>query len=194
MTTDRKTLAPAAPPTEKRVAGWRFWLPMAFQLLIVAAVPAPQVWAHATGTTVLLRTAPVDPYDVMRGRYMRLGYADQATSKLKELPGWQAATAEAHDQLWVEFAPAAAGKPWQAVAVHAERPQDLPAGHAAIRGHLAGGTVDWGMDQYYVPEDAGDGIEAAMRAAPRDGILVEARVGRNGSAVLEGLWIGGRRY
>ncbi len=193
MAIDRKVLTPEAPTREKRVPAWRFWLPLAFQLLIVASVPAPLVWAHATGTTVLLRSAPVDPYDLVRGRYMRLGYADQASTGLQQLPGWASATAEGQGDLWVAFAPAQAGSPWKAVDVYATRPHDLPAGQVAIRGRLVGGTVDWGMDRFHVAEGAGDGIEAAMRKAP-NAIMVEARVDAGGTAVLEALWIGGHRY
>lgn len=195
MSVDAKVLAPQAPAAPKAPA-WRFWLPLAFQLLIVAAVPAPQLVAHVTGTTVLLRTAPVDPYDLLRGRYMRLGYADESSTELARLPGWKAAAeaSPAPDALWVVFAPTAPGKPWKAVEVRASRPDGLPAGQVAIRGAYRGGDVDWGMDHYYVPEGAGDGIEDAMRQGPRDAILVEARVDARGNAVLEGLWIAGKRY
>lgn len=195
MSVDADVLAPRAPAAPAQAA-WRFWLPLAFQLLIVAAVPAPQLLAHLTGTTVLLRTAPVDPYDLLRGRYMRLGYADQDVGGLERLPGWKAAMAAEPrpEAVWVVFAPAPPGKPWTAVDVRRSRPEGLPGGQVAIRGDLRGGSVDWGMDQYYVPEGAGDGIEAAMRQAPADAILVEARVDARGTAVLEGLWIRGVRY
>ena len=192
MSVDAKVLAPQAPATP----AWRFWLPLAFQLLIVAVVPAPQLLAHATGTTVLLRTAPVDPYDLLRGRYMRLGYADDDSTALATVPGWKAAVEATPppDDVWIVFAPTTAGKAWKPVEVRQAAPEGLPAGQVAIRAKLRSGDVDWGMDQYYVPEGAGDGIEDAMRKAPRDGIVVEARVDARGNAVLEGLWIAGKRY
>ena len=186
--------APTAPFVAGRVPAWRFWLPLLCQLAIVAAVPAPKVWAHATGTTVLLRTTPVDPYDVLRGRYMRLGFADAGFDGLAKLPGWRPELGEAGHDVWVEFAPAPAGKPWKPVAVHGASPTALPPGHVAIRGPAEGGTLDWGMEQYFIPEGAGDGMEAAMRAAARESILVEARVDARGTAVLEGLWVAGRKY
>lgn len=194
MTVDHTVTTPEAPPRPTRVPGWRFWLPLGLQLLIVAAVPAPQIWAHATGTTVLLRTAPVDPYDVLRGRFMRLGYADQTVEALKKLPGWRDDLTSPPRELWVEFRPGPAGQPWAPVAVHEARPRDLAAGHVVIRGKTDGGGVDWGLSEYFVPEEAGDGIEAAMAKARREGILVEVRVDAGGTAVIEGLWITGRRY
>jgi len=44
------------------------------------AVPVGQVWKHEnvlrTGTAYKFKTAPVDPYDPFRGRYVALNYAD----------------------------------------------------------------------------------------------------------------------
>lgn len=44
------------------------------------AVPVGQIWKHEdilrTGTPYKFRTAPVDPYDAFRGRYVALNYAD----------------------------------------------------------------------------------------------------------------------
>jgi uncharacterized membrane-anchored protein len=44
------------------------------------AVPVSQVWKHEnilrTGRAYKFRTAPVDPYDAFRGRYVALNYAD----------------------------------------------------------------------------------------------------------------------
>lgn len=44
------------------------------------AVPVSQIWKHEdilrTGTVYKFRTAPVDPYDAFRGRYVALNYAN----------------------------------------------------------------------------------------------------------------------
>lgn len=184
---------PSAPPAGKPPA-WRFWLPLVLQLVIIGSVPAPMVWAHHTGTTVLLRTMPVDPYDALRGRYMRLGYADANGQAIAKLPGGNVVSAAPDESVWVEMAPGAPDQPWKAVQVHAKRPDALPSGHVAIRGRAEGGDVNWGLGSYFVPEDAGDGIENAMRADAGKATWVEVRVDSGGTAVLEALWIGGKRY
>jgi uncharacterized membrane-anchored protein len=47
-------------PSKKR--RWQFWLPLAVQTLIIAAVPAQAIYTSTTGRTVYLKTVPVDPY------------------------------------------------------------------------------------------------------------------------------------
>jgi uncharacterized membrane-anchored protein len=51
------------------------------------AVPVSQIWKHEdilrTGRAYKFRTAPVDPYDAFRGRYVALGYADTTTTMRK---------------------------------------------------------------------------------------------------------------
>lgn len=48
------------------------------------AVPVSQIWRHenvlATGRAYKFRTAPVDPYDAFRGRYVALGFAGTVAS------------------------------------------------------------------------------------------------------------------
>ncbi len=48
--------------------------------LVQLATPVGQIWKHEdilrTGTPYKFRTAPVDPYDAFRGRYVALNYAD----------------------------------------------------------------------------------------------------------------------
>lgn len=51
-----------------------FWLAVALQVVIVAALPWPKLAALRTGRTVLLQVMPVDPYSVMSGYYAALSY------------------------------------------------------------------------------------------------------------------------
>jgi uncharacterized membrane-anchored protein len=48
--------------------------------IVQLGVPAGQIWRHEdvlrNGVIYKLRTAPVDPYDAFRGRYVALNYAD----------------------------------------------------------------------------------------------------------------------
>jgi uncharacterized membrane-anchored protein len=47
---------------------------LALQLAVLLIMAVPREWALHFGKVVLLRTAPVDPRDVMRGDYVRLNY------------------------------------------------------------------------------------------------------------------------
>jgi len=168
---------------------------MALQLAIVVVVPAPKAWAHFTGTTVLLRTAPVDPYDLLRGRYMRLGYADLDSKAVEALPGYAAlGEVGALKQAYIELAPGEAAKPWKAIAVHRAIPANLAPGHVVMRCKAQYGRLDWQLDQYFIPEARGDAMESQMRADAGKATWAEVRVDSGGGAILEGLWIGGQRY
>lgn len=168
---------------------------LAFQLLLVGGIAAPQIRAHAVGTTVRLQAAPHDPYDLLRGRYMRLGQPGLADEALARVPGAPAAGAEASDALWVRLAPGEAGAPWHPVAVSPSRPDAVP-GQVLLRAERANGGWRWGLEQYFIPESRGEAIEAAMRRAQEASrpIEVEARVGPDGTAVLEALWIDGKAF
>jgi len=55
--------------------------------MVQLAVPVGQIWKHEdilrTGTPYKFRTAPVDPYDAFRGRYVALNYAN-TTARVRE--------------------------------------------------------------------------------------------------------------
>ena len=47
---------------------------IALQVVVLFFMAGEREWVVRTGRTVFLRTAPVDPRDVMRGDYVRLNY------------------------------------------------------------------------------------------------------------------------
>lgn len=75
------------PKARRRAPQWRFWLPLALQALLITAVPARDAYTMANGTPVVLQTAPVDPYDLLRGYYQTLRYRISDRNVLAELPG-----------------------------------------------------------------------------------------------------------
>ncbi|MFN3429368.1 MAG: GDYXXLXY domain-containing protein [Candidatus Sericytochromatia bacterium] len=192
MATTTQPITPVMAP--RRIRGWRFWVPMGLQLLLVLAVPATKVGAFTSGTTLHLAIAPVDPYDLLRGRYMALDYAVESLDTLQKLPGWQAGYAHGTHDLYVTLRPGTApGQPWQATALSAERPAGLGAGAAIIRGRLKDGAMQLGLREYYMPEDRGDAAEAAIQRSPKSA-RAELKVDDHGNAVLTGLWIENQRY
>lgn len=192
MITQTQTLAPAHP--KKSIATWRFWIPVALQLLIIVSVPAPKAYTLATGKTIFLETIPVDPYDILRGRYVTLGYKVADWQTLKKLPGWQSRFKEESEFYLILEGDNNFISPWQVVAVSKDYPKTLDPNQIALK---ASGAAWWGANlgihQYYIPEDIGDGLEADIRAH-RDKTRVEAKVDSLGHAAVVGVWVEDRSY
>jgi uncharacterized membrane-anchored protein len=67
----------------------RMAVPLFFQALLICSIPFQSVYALLTGTTVVLKTQPVDPYDIFRGYYQTLSYDISSFETLRQLPGWK---------------------------------------------------------------------------------------------------------
>ncbi|HEY9662700.1 MAG TPA: GDYXXLXY domain-containing protein [Allocoleopsis sp.] len=86
---DLPALQPAQPAVQswKPIKAWRLWVPLLFQAALIVAVPARDAYTAVTGKTITLQTAPVDPYDLMRGYYQTLSYDISNPTLLRSLPG-----------------------------------------------------------------------------------------------------------
>lgn len=173
---------------------WRFWFPLTAQMLIVLAVPVPKAITLAIGETVYLSTVPVDPYDLLRGRYVTLNYQIQTHATLRELPGW---SEDNWDEIFITLMPPQESKDptaaWQAVAVDFSYPDTVEPGHVVIRGEQSRRGIDFGLGEYYIPEDIGDALEEDIRDHPRE-TRAEVKVDRWGSAALVDIWVEDREY
>jgi uncharacterized membrane-anchored protein len=67
----------------------RMALPLLFQSFLICTIPFQSVYALLTGTTVVLKTQPVDPFDLLRGYYQTLSYDISSFETLRQLPGWK---------------------------------------------------------------------------------------------------------
>lgn len=121
------------------------------------------------GAEVVLKVQPVDPRDLLRGDYVRLGYdIGQLPAGLFSAPFPSDATRG--QAVYVQLAPGAEGF-HEAVAASFD-PASLPAGEGRvmIRGAAsslpdAGNPVmvDYGIERFYLPEGEGRAIEEDMR-------------------------------
>jgi len=166
----------------KKINKWRFWLPLFFQLGLIAFLPATAINVYLTGKTVILQTAPVDPYSLLTGYYQVLNYEISAPNNLPNLTGWQ----ELRDKICqtqsncsnyqsslpngskfylVLKAPEnqnhtlnSQSKPnaWQPVRVSLDYPQNLTADEIAIQGQSKNGRIKYGLESYYMPENQKD--------------------------------------
>ena len=149
------------------------------------------------GREVLLKVEPVDPRDLLRGDYVRLGYeiGSLPVALLVDPPAGDAST-ESGD-VYVRLRKQDDGY-WRAVSASLYHPQETPPqpGEVDLRGTVASGwsldpaatlSVDYGMERYYLPEGEGKAIERDMRVRPF-GIL--AAVGQDGAAQIKALMDG----
>ena len=206
-------------PQSKWNGLWKLLLPLALQLAIVASIPIQPAITRATGTTAYISTAPVDPYDLLRGRYVTLSYSMENTSVLEILPGWRPpdevteADGSHPSHIYIIIAPeepagdatsldgevdendgATSPTAWQPVAVAYKLPTDLPDGRLAIEARiLTYGFVDIGLSQYFIPEAIGDELERDMWDN-RMNTVAEIKVDSQGQTALLGLWVEDRRY
>jgi uncharacterized membrane-anchored protein len=182
--------------------GWRLWVPLAIQAALILGVPAQDAYTHAAGRQITLQTAPVDPYDPLRGYSQTLGYDISDPDRLKQLPGGQLFAQNQRGSVYIVLqAPAQADanppKPWKPVRVSVDRPTDLPANQVALKGRYdRSWRLTYGLEAYYMPEDQRQELNTAIgqvRSDPK-AFVVEAKVDASGNAVPVSLWVRDRNY
>lgn len=201
------------PEPVRSVPSWRFWVPLALQVVLILAVPAQAVYTYLSGRTVVLQTAPVDPYDFLRGYYQILSYQISQPATLEVLPGWaevsQAADVSNPEATGFESvagfyvileAPTDAGEPpqpWKPVRVSRDRPSDLADNQVALRGRYQPNQIIYGLETYYMPEDQRDRVNQAIGEAQQtqpQSFVVEIKVDNQGNAVPLSLWVDEQNY
>jgi uncharacterized membrane-anchored protein len=204
--------------TTHNIPGWRFWLPLAAQVALILAVPAQAVYIQFAGRTAILQTAPVDPYDLLRGYYVTLSYDISRLETLQNLPGgeilvtpdWsgqQPSLFEAGMPFYVVLQPASTAaqpsanslpQPWQPVRISGDRPTNLPSNQIALQGNYRRGNISYGLEAYYIPEDQRIEINEQISQSGQPGeaqaFVVEVKVEAQGQAVPISLWIGDQNY
>lgn len=156
------------------------------QLFILAAVPAQKVRARVTGKTILLKTAPVDPYSIMSGYYVVLSYEISNPSVSAGWKGWPKGS-----DAWVVLK-SDSNSIWNAVSVHDKRPS-IPDGCIVIKGKTTGWRIEYGIESYFIPEDAREKVERDFRSHSREA-KAEVKVDSSGNAAITKLIIQDREY
>lgn len=167
----------------------RLAIVLAVQLVILVAVPFRQVLARLRGTTVTLRTAPVDPYDLLAGHFVTLAYEVERVG-----PHLAPGDLRAGEEVWLTVV---RGEPaWTLEAVTRERPAPA-SGRASIRarwrwGGEQGGSAELeGAGRFYVTEERGKELDARRWSRPAS--LVVLRVGEDGTPAVVDLRPGEER-
>ena len=164
-----------------------FVLAVAAQFLILAAVPAQKIYTRATGRSVTLKIRPVDPYNILSGYYVTLNYEIAN-------PGSFANSDDDHygERVYAILERRADGV-WHPVSLSKSYPAKLPEDRIAIRGRHSYSRIEYGIDEFFIPEDKRAEIEEGLRK-DHDRARVEIKVGSKGDAALVRLLIGDRVY
>lgn len=194
---------PSPPP--RRFRSWRLWIPLLLQSVLIVGIPAQDAYTHVTGRSVTLQTAPVDPYDLLRGYSQTLRYDISRVSDLKEIPGGPAVFKELSQRqrstlYLVLQAPSQSLQqppiPWRPVEVRLSAPEKLPENQVVLKGITTRSSVKYGLERYYMPEPQRDQINqdiSSIRQQPR-AFVVDIKVDPQGNSVPVALWIRDRKY
>ncbi|WP_115732219.1 GDYXXLXY domain-containing protein [Aminobacter aminovorans] len=129
------------------------------------------------GKEVLLKVEPVDPRDLLRGDYVRLGYdiSRIEVEKIANLPQGELTSVEGPVVVRLKKDPDGYWRATSAWLGSAETP--APGDEVDILGHISNGwsltpgstvSVDYGIERFYVPEGEGLAIEEEMRKRNAD--------------------------
>ncbi|RXT21013.1 hypothetical protein B5P46_22620 [Rhizobium leguminosarum] len=164
------------------------------QTLILGTIIQSRASILSDGAEVLLKTAPVDPRDFLRGDYVVLNY-DISSVPVQTVSG--GIPAEAGERvLWVRLKKQEDGF-WTVTesSFHELPPQPesvILRSQPFYSGGLAAGDsmrVEYGIERYYVPEGEGKPIEEARN----DGnVAIAVRVSPDGSAQIRSLLVDGK--
>lgn len=151
------------------------------------------------GREIVLRTEPVDPRDLMRGDYVRLGYTDISTIEKSLVSGaWPAEDTTA--SVWLTLATGRDGA-YVAKAASFSKPESVTEDEVVLKSlpiritvaQPTGGLnlierLSFGIERYYVPEGEGLEIEKAQNEGRT---TVAVRVSSDGEPQIARLMIDG---
>ncbi len=150
------------------------------QVLFFAGWAGLEERRHHSGDSILVRTLPVDPRDLLSGQYMTLSYDFTRRATLRDA----GRDPQEGEDVWVVLRP---DGPYHTLD-HASlrRPADLRSGQVALLGRSQGWRTVFGVEKYFVPE----GTETP---APKD-TTVRLRVGKDGIARIEQVLVFGKPW
>jgi uncharacterized membrane-anchored protein len=157
------------------------------QLVILVAMIALRAIPLITGKTVLVRVQPVDPRDLFRGDYVILSYefsrvAPQDIVGLSKADSWKRSKYEGRT-VYVPLVRDTDGVHWRAEKATVVKPVSGP----FLKGQMQRyGSIQFGIESYYVQEGTGRTYEHAIRDRK---LSAELAVTSGGQAALKGLRI-----
>jgi uncharacterized membrane-anchored protein len=156
---------------------------------ILGAMVVDRILLLRNGREIVLPIRPVDPRDLFKGDYARLGYdISRLDARLASGLG-----GERREQTVYVTLERDAGEAWKPVAVARTLPTGLGPNQLAIYGRTnryASNLISYGLERYYVPEGTGNKIEEMARKSQLSAIVA---VDDKGRAAIKGLVVDGKR-
>jgi uncharacterized membrane-anchored protein len=157
------------------------------QVLILVGVPARKAITLATGKTAVLKVQPVDPYSLLSGYYVTLGFDISGLGAFPPVEGL-----EQGGQCYAVIEEGPDGI-WRPVALERDFPNNLSENRLALLGRLTYGQIKYGIENFYIAETQRETIADDLRKNP-DKARVEIRVDGAGNSALKRLIIEDRVY
>lgn len=164
-----------------------FLAAVVLQALILLGVPARKAYTRMTGRDVILKVAPVDPYSILSGYYVILGYDISRPTDFPNAPKFE------YDEVIYAIVEQQADGIWKPVGIERELPKNLPTNRAAIRGRWNEGRIEYGIEEFYIPEEKRTVIADDLSKNQTEA-RVDVKVDANGNAALLRLRIQDRVY
>lgn len=171
----------------KRASLIAFAAAVVIQVLILVAVPARKAITLTTGKSAVLRVRPVDPYSILSGYYVTLGYEISPVEAFPNARGFS------NGDTCYAIIEEGEGGIWKPVSLERELPENLPDNRAALLGRINHRLIRYGIEDFFIPETKRDAIEDDLRNNP-DKARVDIRIDGGGNAALERLRIEDRIY
>jgi uncharacterized membrane-anchored protein len=174
-----------------------FWLALGLQLLLIATVPAQALYTLNTGTTVYLKTVPVDPVDLLRGYYQTLSYEISNRDTLEKLLGVPVTKEfKSGDEIFVTLElpknnVREAAKP---IAVAKVRPNPKP-NEVILRGVYNGWQIKYNLEEFYMPEERQVEVNKDISGGQQSkNLIMETKIGADGRGLPVAIWIGDKSH
>ncbi|WP_337266928.1 GDYXXLXY domain-containing protein [Oryzifoliimicrobium ureilyticus] len=173
---------------------WAAVIVAALQTGVIGYMVQSRAAILRNGAEVVLKAAPVDPRDLLRGDYVVLSY-DISTVPVASLVGQQPGYKN-DARLWVRLKPEADGYWAVAESSFSELPE--MAGSVVMRSQPFKAImlspdgafhVTYGIERYFVPEGEGHLLEEARQAGA---VSIVARVSNSGEAQIRDLRVDGK--
>ncbi|MBB4570619.1 putative membrane-anchored protein [Rhizobium leucaenae] len=169
----------------------------ALQTAILGYMVGERAWGLRSGVEVLLKTAPIDPRDLLRGDYVTLNY-DISRVPVSTLIGGAPTDSRKNQVLSVRLKKQDDGywgivessfgtlEPKPDTVVLKTLPFDYFSYGDSPQATI---SVTYGIERYYVPEGAGRTIEDARN---HDRVAIAARISADGEAHIRSLLLDGK--
>lgn len=161
-----------------------YYLAAGLQVLVLVLLTLSGVLHHRTGTTVRLRTQPVDPRDLFRGDFVILRYEINRLDLSKLRAPEEVVSLSRGSPVWIQLEKGEDGVSHPVSVSSRFEPSSSP----QIRGFLRDPLRSWssrhievryGIDAFFVEEGTGKDLE---RRAGRGALEVEVVLARTGQA------------